>query len=69
MAWINLGELLKIEHDTLKSDHQGATLATTRLHMDADDAEDRGEHRNAADLRAVADEIQVSANKRWYRSN
>lgn len=69
MAWIDFGELLRIEHDTLKSDHRDATRATTALHMDADDAEERGDVKNASDLRGVADDIQLSANKRWYRSN
>lgn len=69
MAWIDLGEMLRIEHDTLKSDHRDATRASTALHMDADDADGRGDARNAADLRRVADDIQLSANKRWYRSN
>lgn len=69
MAWLDLGELLKIEHQTLKQEHFEATCATTSLHVQADRDESNGDHEGAADLRRVAREIQVSANKRWFRSN
>lgn len=69
MAHIDLREMVRIEHDTLKAEHREATLATTRMHMQADAAEQQGDRQSASDLRAVAHEVQVSANKRWHRSN
>lgn len=69
MAYIDLREMVRLEHTTLKAEHAEATLATTRMQMDADDAEQRGDRQSASDLRQVAHEVQVSANKRWHRSN
>lgn len=69
MAWFDLGEMVKLEHDTLKQEHREATQATTSLHVQADESEAAGDTGAARELRRVAGEIQVSANKRWYRSN
>lgn len=69
MALIDLGALVRAEHTALKNDHREATLATTKLHMQADECETLGDTEGAGNLRAVASEIQTSANKRWFRSN
>lgn len=70
MAFIDLGALVRVEHQERKTAHMQVTQATTRMHMDADAAEGRGEAQTASDLRAAADAVQTSANKRWRpRSN
>lgn len=70
MAFIDLGALVRAEHQERKTAHMQVTTATTRMHMDADDAQGRGASQEASDLRAAADAVQTSANRRWRpRSN
>lgn len=70
MGFLDFGRAVRIEHETQEADHLAVTNATTGLHMQADDAEGRGDIRSASDLRAAADGMQTAANRRHRpRSN
>lgn len=70
MALVDLGALVRVEHETRQAAHMQVTQATTRMHMDADAAEGRGAQQQADDLRAAAEAVQAEGNKRWRpRSN
>lgn len=66
MAHIDLRAQARQQHETAKAAHLEITNATTQMHMDADAAEERGEHYTADLTRRAADEMQANAN-RTYR--
>ena len=65
MAHTDLRAAARAEHDASKRGHAAATLETTKLHMEADAAEERGEHYTADLTRRYAAEQQTAANRRW----
>jgi len=65
MTFIDLRAWARAEHEANKAGHLAATQETTRMHMEADDAEQRGEHYTADLTRRAADEQQAQANRRW----
>lgn len=65
MAHLDLKALAREQHATQKAGHAAATLETTRMHMDADAAEARGEYYTADLTRRAAEEQQTEANRRW----
>jgi hypothetical protein len=70
VAHIDVGQQVRTGHAYSERRHLEATQETTRMLMDADAAEARGEHYTADLTRRAAAEQQVAANKRWRpRSN
>ena len=70
MAHIDVTKQVREGHAYKEHRHQEATQKTTKMLMDADAAEQRGEHYTADLTRRAAAEQQVAANKRWRpRSN
>lgn len=65
MAHTDLRAAARAQHDADQRGHAAATLATTRLHLEADAAEERGEHYTADLTRRHADEQQAAANRRF----
>lgn len=70
MAHIDLRAQVRAQHDADQRGYRAATLATTLMHLDADEAEDRGEHYTADLTRRAADADQAQANRTYRpRSN
>ncbi|AZS06760.1 hypothetical protein HOU95_gp047 [Streptomyces phage Hiyaa] len=65
MAHLDLRAAARAQHTEQKAGHAAATLETTRMHMEADAAEERGEYYTADLTRRAADEQQAAANRRW----
>lgn len=66
MTFIDLGPLVKAEHEATKAEHLRVTGVSTGYHVEADRSEELGDYEAARQHRQTADEIQTAAN-RMYR--
>lgn len=65
MAHTDLRAQVRQQYDAAKAAHLEVTGATTQMLMDADAAEERGEHYTADLTRRAAAEMQTDANRKY----